>query len=307
METALEIELMDKANEAINAKQVKSGSYEHIQDYYREATADYEEWSKQFNMHFGYYRWGLNPFRREGMLNRMNEEVHSRLNLQDSPNEHVYDLGCGLGASIRYAGNRFQHAKFTGVTIVNWQVQKGRELLPAQEPRLNIIEADYQAVPAPANSADGVYALESACHAKRSDKAYLIAEMHRLLKPGKRLVVADGFMINPNKKAGKLAQRAIDAIGKNWAVDEFAQLEYFTQKLKEQGFVDIEVKDISWNIAPSVLHAPFTVLKFILKKWWKGEKMGEQSINNLKGSLLSLVVGLNRSKFRYCIVSATKK
>jgi hypothetical protein len=50
-----------------------------VVSYYRETTADYRAWSRNLNMHFGYYRPGLNPFRRESMLDEMNRQVLSRL------------------------------------------------------------------------------------------------------------------------------------------------------------------------------------------------------------------------------------
>ena len=46
----------------------------------------------------------------------------------------------------------------------------------------------------PSASYDGVYALESSCHAHGADKGALLAEAYRLLRPGGRLVVADGFL-----------------------------------------------------------------------------------------------------------------
>ena len=39
--------------------------------YYTDATQDYEAWSRRFNMHFGYWRRGLNPLRLEPMLDEM--------------------------------------------------------------------------------------------------------------------------------------------------------------------------------------------------------------------------------------------
>jgi len=42
----------------------------HFIDLYNEATEDYEFWSKDFNMHFGYYiPFKTNPFKRDTMLN----------------------------------------------------------------------------------------------------------------------------------------------------------------------------------------------------------------------------------------------
>jgi len=35
---------------------------------YAEAGPDYASWSAAFNMHFGFFRWGMNPFNREAML-----------------------------------------------------------------------------------------------------------------------------------------------------------------------------------------------------------------------------------------------
>ena len=61
----------------------KTGSREAVglEQYYSEAGPDYAAWSKAFNMHFGFFRWGMNPFRREAMLEQMNREVLDRLRL----------------------------------------------------------------------------------------------------------------------------------------------------------------------------------------------------------------------------------
>jgi MPBQ/MSBQ methyltransferase len=50
-----------------------------FQRYYEEAGPDYAAWSAAFNMHFGFFRWGMNPFRREAMLEEMNRQVFDRL------------------------------------------------------------------------------------------------------------------------------------------------------------------------------------------------------------------------------------
>ena len=47
---------------------VESGGAEDLHRYYEEAGMDYAAWSPAFNMHFGWWRRGMNPFRREPML-----------------------------------------------------------------------------------------------------------------------------------------------------------------------------------------------------------------------------------------------
>ena len=43
--------------------------YEELIAYDEEAGPDFGQWSPGCNMHFGFYRFGMNPFRREPMLN----------------------------------------------------------------------------------------------------------------------------------------------------------------------------------------------------------------------------------------------
>jgi hypothetical protein len=49
------------------------------------------------------------------------------------------------------------------------------------------------------------------------------------------------------------------------------------------------------------------VFWFALKKALRREALGEWRINNLRGSLLSAVLGANRAKFGYYLVSGTKR
>lgn len=73
-------------------KQQKS----QIDTYYREAGPDYETWSKAFNMHYGYFRKGMNPFHREPMLNQMTQEVFNRLELDPDKGPAIWDVGLAL-------------------------------------------------------------------------------------------------------------------------------------------------------------------------------------------------------------------
>ena len=81
-----------------------------FQRYYEEAGPDYAAWSSRYNMHFGFFRWGMNPFRREAMLEQMNQEILRRLHLNREAETRVpariLDMGCGLGATLRSFARR---------------------------------------------------------------------------------------------------------------------------------------------------------------------------------------------------------
>ena len=96
---------------------INSKTKDRIIHYFEGAGMDYYAWSKSFNMHFGYYRWGMNPFNREALLNQMNEEVLRRLELEKIVDPLVLDLGCGLGTISRYMARKNPEAHFYALTI----------------------------------------------------------------------------------------------------------------------------------------------------------------------------------------------
>src|SRR6266571_2371011 len=96
-----------------------------IVEFYTATDADYGAWSRDFNMHFGYYEWGMNPLDRELMLARMNGKVIDRLALVDAAPARVADLGCGAGAVARALVKRYPRVRVSGVTIVPAQILRG--------------------------------------------------------------------------------------------------------------------------------------------------------------------------------------
>src|SRR5215472_7982024 len=117
-----------------------------LEQYYSEAGPDYAAWSREFNMHFGYYRAGANPLRREAMLEHMNAEVLKRLGLAGIAEPQLLDLGCGLGATLRSFARRLPRSMLSGITRVPWQVEHARALNQAAgcNDRIRIIQADYE-------------------------------------------------------------------------------------------------------------------------------------------------------------------
>jgi MPBQ/MSBQ methyltransferase len=284
-------------------------SYERLIAYYEGAGPDFEQWSPSFNMHFGFYRAGMNPCRREPMLNEMNRQVLSRLRLPPDRDDLILDLGCGVGATVRYAARMFPRKRVLGLTVVPWQVRYGTELnrRAGLDSRAKLTLADYTRSELPPASAAGAYAIESACHAPGADKDAFVREASRLLAPGARLVVADGFLKNVQQQPlGPLFTRLHASLCRSFVLPELAQVEQFAAALDRHGFTDIAIEDISWRVAPSALHAPLAVLWFRAKKTLRHEHLSAPSADNLRGSLLSAVLGANRRKFGYYLVSASR-
>jgi MPBQ/MSBQ methyltransferase len=279
-----------------------------LEQYYREAGPDYAAWSQEFNMHFGYYRGGMNPLRRETMLERMNAEVLTRLKLEGIAEPQLLDLGCGLGATLRSFARRLPRAWLLGITRVPWQVENARALNQAAGcgERVRVLEGDYEETVLPSASYDGVYALESSCHAHGADKSALLAEAYRVLRPGGRFVVADGFLAGDGF-TNALQQRIYRKLCDCWVIEQLAQLDLFRARLEDLGFTDIAVEHLQMRVAPSVAHIPWVTLKFLLTDvvFGKGE-MTRARWNNVLAPVLLPLVSAPLGPMTYCMITATK-
>jgi cyclopropane fatty-acyl-phospholipid synthase-like methyltransferase len=280
-----------------------------LEQYYVEAGPDYAAWSREFNMHFGFYRVGANPFRREAMLEQMNAEVLARLQVDGIAEPRLLDLGCGLGATLRSFARRLPRSSLLGLTRVPWQVEKASGLNDAAGcgERVRVIEGDYQATALPPSSFDGVYALESGCHARGADKGELLAEAHRLLRPGGRLVIADGFLAS-GRFASQLQHRVYRKLCECWVIEELAQLDRFTARLEELGFAEIAVDRLQMRVAPSVAHIPWVTLKFLVTEVVFGKReMTRARWNNVLAPVLLPLVSAPLGPMTYGMITATRR
>jgi len=295
-------------NQALTApRNTAAQSSASFQRYYAEAGPDYAAWSANFNMHFGYYRRGMNPLNRESMLEQMNHEILRRLQLAPTTEQRILDMGCGLGATLRSIAKSHPNAYLRGITLVPWQLEQGRALNQSSPgaARIQLTLGDYEQTQFPSTSFDAVYAIESSCYARAANKAAFLREAHRILRPGGRIVVADGFL-GPGKLRGP-QQRICRTLCDCWAIDTLGQIEAFTSQLRHIGFRDIVVEQVQARVTPSVFHVPWVTLKFLLTDVVFGQrKMTRARWNNILAPILLPFVGHPIGPMAYYIVSATR-
>ena len=288
---------------------VRPTSQVSLEQYYSEAGPDYGAWSREFNMHFGYYCGGANPLNREAMLEQMNGEVLSRLRMEGIPQPRLLDLGCGLGATLRSFARRRGDARLFGVTRVPWQVERARALNEAVacSEHISIMEGDYEDPELlSASSYDGVYALESSCHAHGADKGRLLTNAYRLLRPGGRLVVADGFLASQHF-VSDLQEQIYRKLCECWVIEELARLDLFKVRLEQLGFREIAVEHLQMRVAPSVAHIPWVTLKFMVTDIVFGKKaMTRARWNNVVAPVLLPLVSAPLGPMTYCMITATR-
>jgi MPBQ/MSBQ methyltransferase len=280
--------------------------------YYNAATTDYRAWSREFNMHFGYWRPGLNPFRREPMLHEMNLQALARLDLPTDRPARIADLGGGTGATARAAVAAYPQVTVDVVSLVAKQVTLGRAA-NANAPRGEAIAmhcADFTATRLPTAAFDAVCAIESACHAEGATKSLLVREAFRLLRPGGTFIMVDAMLLAELPTRGLLA-RLTRAIYRrwctSWAVPELCRHDLLPHALEGAGFAAPTIEDWSWRIAPSVAHVPFIATRFAVAELVKARgRLPLWRWRHIVASFLTPLLGLRRSALRYVAVVARK-
>ena len=276
-----------------------------VQAHFHAAAELYHRWSPEGHLHFGYWEPGMCALRRGPMLARLVDRVMEEIH--PMPGDLLADLGCGYGAAARHVAKSRPGNWVDGFTVVPEQVQEGRVRILADglADRVDLHVRDFRDTGLGTGSVDGAFALESMCYASGPDKRDLVEELHRILRPGGRFAVTDGFVMKPLRKNG-LRDRLLGEVCSGWAVPEFTQLHPFLRALKETGFTNVAVTDLSFRVAPSAFHAPHLVVRCLLDRWVAGGSFDAGERAHLRSCLLGLLLGTLRGTFRYLLISGTR-
>ena len=218
---------------------VESEYHQKIVQYYLESENAYKDsWDLKNSLaiHYGYWDEKVKSFSQS--LIRMSEVMMETAKIESA--DKVLDAGCGVGGSSIFLASTVG-CRVTGITLSDRQVNQAKDNAKAKqvEQLVDFRVMNYSKTDFPDQSFDVVWGCESICYA--DDKEKFIREAFRLLKPGGRLVVADGFVTKFENNDHPYNRKWLDG----WQVNYLETPERFSAFMKSAGFENIKYRDIT--------------------------------------------------------------
>lgn len=237
--------------------------HKNIATYYdttRSAYADGWELNKTFALHYGYKDATTKSF--ADTLLRMNEVLMQAASITST--DHVLDAGCGIGGSCIYLTEK-TGCSCIGITLSEQQHAEAVALAEKKElnNQLKFELRNFMHTGFPAESFTVVWGLESICYA--DDKEAFVREAYRLLKPGGRLVIADGMVTDFKNNEHPIIKNWL----KGWQVNYLESPERFQQFFSAAGFKHVQYTDITKNTRSSSRRLLGLYYGATIWKWWK--------------------------------------
>ncbi len=159
------------------------------------------------------------------------------------------EIACGKGFNTHWLAPRNTHTQFCAIDLTPRHVE-----IASRRHHLNTAFAvgDYQHLSFADGSFDVAYAIECLCHAR--DLGEALGEAYRVLRPGGRLLLTDGFRRSSTEPLDPALDTATHLVELSMNVERFWDIDLFVRTAEAAGFRVAEKRDLSDAIGPNLRH-----------------------------------------------------
>jgi len=219
----------------------RNADYASLVDSYYDLATEFYEWGWGTSFHFADRRAG-ETFKQS----ILRHEYYLAGRLGVAQGAELLDCGCGIGGPARNIA-RFTGANVKAVTINQFQVNRGNtlSLREGMRDQVELIQADFMKLPFPDCSFDGVYAIESTCHAPDREGVY--GEILRVLKPGAIFACYEWCLTDKYDDSSAQHRKIKEDIMLGDGLPDIVHTSVCTAALERSGFEVLEARDCTFD------------------------------------------------------------
>jgi len=276
---------------------------QRIRNFYDAST---DLWLKAWgdHMHHGYY--GPAGKAKVNHQQAQVDMIEALLNWGGTPNSirHIFDAGCGVGASSRYLVTKFPEARALGYTLSPVQMRRGQALneQAGLAEQCEIHTDDVFNINPSEGPFDLIWSMESAEH--MADKKALFSLFHQLLTPGGRVLMATWCHREEPPVLSSTEQKQLQRICRHFHLPPWVSTSNLQDAAEQTGFKTVQTDDWSTSVAPFW----GAVIKESLQlKNWPG--LLRSGPGTLQGAwaMRYMRSGFKAGTIRYAVLSAVKE
>jgi ubiquinone/menaquinone biosynthesis C-methylase UbiE len=222
----------------------------------------------------------------------------------EGPPRDVLELAFGQGYNLDHLVPRHGHVRFQGIDLTPAHVALARERLQAYTtgaaPRLALMQGDFHHLPQADASIDAVFCIEGFCHALDLPRA--MREVARVLRPGGRFTLFDGYL---PRAAGTLEADealAVDLVARGLAVDGLQTVAEMREAAAAAGLVREKMDVLDREVMPNLVRLERLTGAFTRWPWFARRALARRpaarSRNVMAGCLMATAVSLGLISYR---------
>jgi SAM-dependent methyltransferase len=220
---------------------------------------------------------------------------------QAAPPGDVLELAFGKGLNLAYLVPRWPGVRFAGLDLTPRHVAHARS--QPELAQVALAEGDFQALPYGAASFDLVFCVEAFCHA--TDVPRALAEQARVLRPGGKLVLFDGYRTRSLEAMSEDEALAVTLVEKAMAADAFQQIDVFIRQPAAAGLALASQENLDSAVMPNLKRLDRLTRTFLLVPAFARSLLAKRppmrGRNLVAGCLMPLTVGVGLHSYRQLV------
>lgn len=207
--------------------------------------------------------------------------------VQELSARSILELGCGKGFNLAYLARLSPEAELVGIDLTPAHINIASKKYAGLR-NLRFILGDFQSLPQENQTFDLVFEVEAVCHAP--DAASVFREVYRVLRPGGRFVIFDGFRAEDLSSYSEDMQVAVRLVELTMAVKQFPTLDQWLSIARETGFTVLCTNDLSSAIIPNLERFQFLARGFYKYPWFSNQLTRVLPPSLVKNSVAGLLM-----------------